>query len=130
MIDWFLVTVFISSTSTLEGQLQHRQGSTHHHRRDIPLVKDRVPETQILGLKSKLKKAFLQFLPYLMMFQSGVRVCKTVKKIIKKYAQKNLAKNEEKSCSTCIDPIFWLILDVQCVTTTHRLRSSLSQYRL
>ena len=37
MIDWFLVTVFISSTSTLEGQLQHRQGSTHHHQWDILL---------------------------------------------------------------------------------------------
>ena len=37
MIDWFLVTVFISSTSTLEGQLQHRQGSTHHHQCDILL---------------------------------------------------------------------------------------------
>ena len=46
------------------------------------------------------------FVPYLMIFFSKCIAAKLWK--IVKYG-KNLAKNEEKPCSTCLEPIFWLI---------------------
>ena len=61
-------------------------------------------------IDGKLNEAFLhffaKFLPYLMIFQSGVQTEGAGKlwKIIK--FAKHLYKNEEKPCSTCLQPIF------------------------
>ena len=53
-----------------------------------------------MGFKGKLNK----FLAYLKCFQ--IEALRTLKN---HQIEQNLAKTEEKPCSTCMEPIFWLI---------------------
>ena len=62
-----------------------------------------------MQVEQGLLHSFAKRLAYLKIFQSGAYTegAAKLQKIIK-YA-KNLAKNEGKSCSTCIKPGFWLL---------------------
>ena len=86
------------------------------------LVAERAPETWVSSIRSitmekwvggKFNKAFLHFLPNFAIFDGVSKVERTkgaaeLWKII--IYGKNLAKNKEKMCSTCLQPIIWLIL--------------------